>query len=322
MGKWLNKSEEYKLDAWAKTTRSQYASQVKIYIEFCNEAKVKSFPATEKIILAFIAWRARKVQYDTVCGALSAISAAHSIIKKPLSLHTEQIYLTLKGIRRNSKTGTNKKSPISYEMMHKMKGNILAAKNGIQIWAMISLSWQLLLRKSELLALKVMDIKEWVEQKLLTVYIQSSKTDQLKKGINLPVYCTCPSKICAYCVMRVYLYKMKKKSDERQLFKMTYTTYLCTMREQLVRIGKDPGEFGTHSCRRGGAQWYKSQGYTDSEVQKLGRWSLSSKAFTIYLEHTLQTAKRMANSMSKSEFDPKSLDLDLTKRPQAPPVNR
>ena len=306
------------MKAWADSTRGQDANQIGIYQEFFKKGRIKPYPTCEKTILAFIAFRARSVQYTTIAANLSAIAAAHMAIDKTVNLRTDAVYLTSKGVRRSQGCQSQQKAPITYEVLRKMKLPMISEDNGIRTCTVITLAWKLLLRKSELLAVEADDINFVTDKKVVLVTIPKSKTDQDRKGVILPVACTCPSKVCACCAPLFLKSNTKSRFWNKKVFKVSCATYLDKIRCNLKKIGKDPGEFGTHSCRRGGAQFYKSKGFSDEQVKKLGGWSLTSRAFQVYLQHTVEIAQQMANAMKTAQFNPNKSDIDLTHRPRNP----
>ncbi|XP_044158602.1 uncharacterized protein LOC122944427 isoform X1 [Bufo gargarizans] len=121
----------------------------------------------------------------------------------------------------------------------------------------------------------------------LRVRVRCSKTDQLGKGVWLPILPVasgaCPVKLVGeYMSLRVSGGNFFAHADGSPLTKFQFASVL---RKCLAQLGFDPGEFGTHSFRIGAATEAARAGLSESEVMRIGRWR--SACFARYVRPEL-----------------------------------
>ena len=61
--------------------------------------------------------------------------------------------------------------------------------------------------------------------------------------------------------------------DPRTNRQLSYDTMLGLVKTLMSAIGEDPGQFGTHSLRIGGATALFSMGASETLIRTMGRWS-------------------------------------------------
>ena len=97
------------------------------------------------------------------------------------------------------------------------------------------------------------------------------------------------SKICP--VRALYKYMKISPSDTGPLFRFRCGTVMSanffrhTLRSCVLKCHLDPKEYTAHSFRIGGATFAASRNFSNSQIQKLGRWQ--SKAFKKYIRPSL-----------------------------------
>ena len=123
-----------------------------------------------------------------------------------------------------------------------------------------------------------MDIK--IEGNTMKIYIVRSKTDQLRQGDEVVVART-NSATCPVAMLEKYMARTKTAwDDQRFLFRPIqksrkgealtnsgYFSYTCLrdlFKRKLIDLGYQPGEFGLHSLRVGGATAAANAGLPDS----------------------------------------------------------
>ena len=117
--------------------------------------------------------------------------------------------------------------------------------------------------------------------------LPSSKTDPFCKGISLYISAAPGSPTCPVtCLKRLYL--TDPQPPESPLFvghdgaPLLCVDLLRRLREDLTQLGFQPSQFAGHSFWRGGASSAAAAGFSDFELQQLGRWR--SDAYKLYIE--------------------------------------
>ena len=94
----------------------------------------------------------------------------------------------------------------------------------------------------------------------------------------------------------------------------SYDTFLKKLKAWIKRAGKDPEEYGTHSCRRGGTTQLWEYGVEASLVQEAGRWR-SAKSMQTYLDWDTaiqQRVKRVREQIRRAEEQATASHSDRT----------
>lgn len=195
-----NKMDEYSArvsellrSSTAGATRSAYKSQLKLFLAWCDEAGVRSFPADPAVVASYIAALDRKgASVSTVLQAMAAISAAHRA--KGLVAPTESMLVRkiLLGYKREHGTAQRKKDAATVDVIRLMldalsgDGSVKAVRD----MAIISLGFAGAFRRSELSALNVSNMSWNVRNgiELLLVNVARSKTDPEGAGIIKAIF--------------------------------------------------------------------------------------------------------------------------------------
>ncbi|CAE7036982.1 unnamed protein product [Symbiodinium sp. CCMP2592] len=198
--------------------------------------------------------------------------------------HTLQRTLDLckKAVRRNR--GPRNKAPeVELEAVTKAKPTKnWAAKKGRLAFPkesfLFGAVW--ILREDELENLEVSDVR--IEDKLVFVYLATSKTDIEAEGTLRVLQCRCLGKSCRrLCPKRVSLDLVAKASTLHKVkatkggqYLSPLNTGLKASKAQTVKSWKDCFHVKVtgHSARRSGALYYIRSGYALEQVKFLGRW--------------------------------------------------
>lgn len=91
---------------------------------------------------------------------------------------------------------------------------------------------------------------------------------------------------------------------------LTRSTFITTLKTRLASIGLDSTKYSGHSFRRGAATSAAAAGYSDYEIQLLGRWR--SDAYKLYLDvphnRVLHLSARLHVAAARSPlFEPPAL---------------
>lgn len=176
------RAEFKRLDgAYAPATLKSYVTDVRLFVEWCEARELSALPAEVGTVCAFLEDQAEALCPSSVRRRLYAIRKVHRLLRLPDPTWDEDINITLRRVRR-SKLNRPKQAK---GMTRPYLDRCLAAQPdnawGIRNRAMISLGYDLLTRRSELVALRSDDI-EFRNDGTLRAIIRRSKADPFGMG--------------------------------------------------------------------------------------------------------------------------------------------
>lgn len=209
------------------------------------------------------------------------------------------------------KTITNKKEPFTVEIIKKLVSTYGESKNLMILRFLILciIGFAGFFRISELLAIKIQDIID--KKDFMEIYVAKSKTDQLREGHIVYVGSTNTS-TCPVTWLRKYLSITGLKNEPSSFLicrlaktktghnvlgqhGITYETARKTFLDHLQKVTNEPGKFGTHSLRSGGATAAANNNVSDRMIGKHGRWSANTSR-----DGYIKDSKSKRLSVSKS----------------------
>ncbi|KZP17754.1 hypothetical protein FIBSPDRAFT_1046642 [Athelia psychrophila] len=131
-------------------------------------------------------------------------------------------------------------------------------------------------------------VKLAVSRDKKTPTLPASKTDPFRKGVSItvaaaPGICSCP-----VTALKLLFERAPRAAGEIPLFEnldgtvLHRGTFIATIRKALLAAGYDAALYAGHSFRRGAASSAAAAGFSDYEIQLLGRWR--SDAYKLYID--------------------------------------
>ena len=277
----------------AVSTASQYASGQRKYIAFCNRIGAAPCPASELLLLRFVASCAESLSGFTIQNYLSAIRYLHIIngMDSPIK-EFERLRLVVRALKKRSGP-KRQRSPVTLEMLLSIQ-NILvnSSYNDALFWAMLCTGFFGFLRLSEFTVdgkfnsefdLSLSDLSFSADLRSACVRIKSSKTDPFRQGADVFVGVTGNS-LCPVTALLEFI--RRRSSVEGPLFrfrngKAVSRTWFCKRFKLAVASTGIKGDFTSHSLRIGAATQAANVGIPESTIKVLGRWS--SDSFKLYI---------------------------------------
>ncbi|KAG5717591.1 hypothetical protein E4T56_gene5241 [Termitomyces sp. T112] len=117
--------------------------------------------------------------------------------------------------------------------------------------------------------------------------LPASKTDPFRKGVTIIIAAAPGQPTCPVAVLKALFTKLPR-DDNAPLFEqldgkaLSYNFFVKSIREALSLAGFNPGSFVGHSFRRGAASAAAAAGYSNYEIQLLGRWR--SDSYKLYID--------------------------------------
>lgn len=181
----VESAASYAEDSLAHNTRITYASAWRKWTAFCDERGFDPYGPRGQIAI-YLAWLADNgAKVSTVSIALCAVCKAYEARGLPSPREDRAVKLVYQGIRRRVGIAPEQVEAILPHHLRSMvdalpeplgKERLRSLRNR----AMLTVGWASGMRRSEIVALQVADVKEVPEG--LTLTIRRSKTDQEGKG--------------------------------------------------------------------------------------------------------------------------------------------
>lgn len=167
--------------AYAPSTLKSYISDVSIFVDWCKGVGRQPLPATVETVCAFLEDQARGRFPASVWRRLYAIRKVHRLLRLPDPTWDEDINITLRRVRRSRANRPRQAKGLTREMLARCVAVQPNTPWGLRNRAMISLGYDLLTRRSELVALRCSDI-EMRSDGTLRAIIRRSKSDPFGMG--------------------------------------------------------------------------------------------------------------------------------------------
>ena len=216
---------------------------------------------------------------------------------------------TLKAAQARAKQAVSKK-PLSIRHLDAMAMCVKPHFESVRNFFMLLLMTAGMMRESEVVNLRADQV--WVEEfekggSALFVFVWKSKTDTAERGHTVVLAEPENSRLNAVKWFHLYVrIREAARLDSAWLLynattgaKLASTTPNHIIKRLLPEVGvKDPENYGSHSCRRGGATAAAASGVEERLIKRHGNWR--SDAVHLYI------AESLANRLSVSS---KMLDL-------------
>ncbi len=167
--------------AYAPATMRSYYCDVEIFVGWCEEQGVAQLPATVATVCRFLEEQAPERAPSTVQRRLYAIRKAHRLLRLPDPTYDEDINLTFRRIRRAKHTRPKQAKGLTRKYLDRFLEVQPDNPWGLRNRAMLSLGYELLTRRSELVALTTNDL-EILSDGTMRVIIRRSKADPFGQG--------------------------------------------------------------------------------------------------------------------------------------------
>jgi hypothetical protein len=291
--------------AYASGTRKNLKVQWETFLLFCTHFQLQALPASLDTVCLYAQFLVRSfASVDSVKNYVSGVKLLHAYCELEFP-HTGafELRLAFRGLAREHPHVVRQVLPITPAILLQVRQQLdFGCPRDSTIWCLFLFAFFLMLRKSNL----VVTIKSDTENQLrrsdvivghdqLLVNIRWSKTIQFGNRIltlpllAIPGSCLCP--VQSYKRM-IELVPASGESlafvlpSKKGVVPVTYSQLQTTLRKVLLSIGLDPGEYASHSFRRGGATWAFKAKVPPNLIQCHGDWK--SDAYKRYLKFDLQ----------------------------------
>ena len=283
------RSEFQRLEgAYAPSTMRSYYSDVQAFVDWCDRVQCTPFPASVETVCLFLEHEGTEKAASTVRRRLYAIRKVHRLLRLPDPTYDEDINLSLRRVRRAKFARPKQAKGMTKDLLDRFIASEPDSPWGLRNRAMLSLGYELLSRRSELVALRTADI-EGRPDGTLQVTVRRSKADPFGQGRLAFTSRETARRVQDWIDWRgpyievLFCPIYQGKAINREL---STTAVKSLIKDAAKREGFGPttvGEFSGHSMRVGAAQDLLKMGYDTAAIMRAGGWK-SVSVLARYLE--------------------------------------
>lgn len=167
--------------AYAPSTMKSYRVNVEIFVSWCEQRQFIAFPASEDTIAGFLEDQALTCGISTIRQRFYAIRKFHRLLGLEDATNTEEINLVLRRIRRSKASRPKQAKALNRNHRDRFLSAQPDTPWGLRDKAIIALGYDILARRSELVALQTSDVV-FREDGTARITIRRSKSDQFGSG--------------------------------------------------------------------------------------------------------------------------------------------
>ncbi|RBI83328.1 hypothetical protein DRV85_16070 [Rhodosalinus halophilus] len=176
------RAELHRLEgAYAPSTMRGYRADVEAFETWCVATGREPFPASVETVCAFLEAQGRDRAPSTVRRRLYAVRKMHRLLRLPDPTHDEEVNLALRRVRRAKPIRPRQAKGLTRDYLDRFLSAQPETPWGLRNRAMLSLGYELLTRRAELVALRVEDLEPRGDG-TLRVLIRRAKNDPFGQG--------------------------------------------------------------------------------------------------------------------------------------------
>ena len=256
-----------------------YYADMNAFVDWCMEKNIKPFPLTSGGVREYIEAMADDYSYASIRRRLSCLRRINKLLGYEDSTQTEEIYITIRRLKRSKCLEQQQAVGINLDLLIKMINAQPDTLAGIRNKALLSVGYDFLARRSELVALRATDL-EFTKDGALKGMIRKSKTDQYGRGRLV-----CGSERSAK-LLRAWFPKKPKEIEavfcainhgqclDRSICDRNVNEIIKKSVAKVKRCERPSDmEVSGHSLRVGAAQDLLIKGYDLAAIMRAGGWS-------------------------------------------------
>lgn len=263
--------------AYAPSTMRSYYTDVEIFLHWCEGQNLVSLPASVETVCRFLEEQAPDRAPSTVRRRLYAIRKVHRLLRLDDPTHDEEINLTFRRIRRAKRTRPKQAKGMTRPYLDKFLAVQPDNSWGLRNRAMLLLGYELLTRRSELVALTTNDL-EILDDGTMRVIIRRSKADPFGQGRIAFTSQKTANAVQDWLAWRGpdinYLFCpiYRGTAVNRDLSTTTVKRLVKSAAKAAGLETEDIDAFSGHSLRVGAAQDLLCAGYDAAAIMRAGGW--------------------------------------------------
>ena len=271
--------------AYAQSTIDAYYRDFCVFVQWCDDTEIESLPCAAADVAAFLDEQSKIKAAATVRRYAVSIGKIHRLLNFEDPTRSEMVRLALRRAHRSAVAPQRQSLGLTRGDLNAIIAMRHRSLRHLRDAAMISVGFDGLMRRSEIVALRVSDV-EWIARDSARIVVRRGKTDQLAWG--RVVWLTFKS----WQVLREW---MDKRDGSQFLFVPVYGDVVIdrslnpisvqrAIKRCLREIGHDEYHCYTgHALRVGAAQELLKLGRDTVGIMRAGGWK-SASTLARYLE--------------------------------------
>ncbi|MDU8913386.1 tyrosine-type recombinase/integrase [Aestuariicoccus sp. MJ-SS9] len=285
------RSEFQRLEgAYAPSTMRSYRTDVEAFETWSLENGLAvPFPASVETVCRFLEDQGKTKAPSTVRRRLYAIRKVHRLLDLPDPTNAEDINLAFRRVRRAKPVRPKQARGMTADDLKRFLEVQPDSPWGLRNMAMLSLGYELMTRRSELVALRDEDV-EYRADGTLRVLIRRSKADQegwgrfgfssIASADRLRAWQQWKGDTTEWLFCPIY----QEHPIDRSLSDTTVKALIKSAAQKAGFAHDEVRSFSGHSMRVGAAQELLRRGFDTAAIMRAGGWK-SVNVLARYLEH-------------------------------------
>ena len=167
--------------AYAPYTLKSYYADARAFVDWCDERNVEPFPIASETLCTYIEYLQLNSAYSSIRRRISSLRRLNKMLGFQDQTRTEEVYLAIRRLKRAKCLEQRQAVGINHDILVKMIDAQPKTLAGTRNRALLSLGYDFLARRSELVAIQTDDLK-FTPDGALKGMIRKSKTDQYGRG--------------------------------------------------------------------------------------------------------------------------------------------
>ena len=265
--------------AYATNTLKSYYSDVRAFVDWCGERNIEPFPMSSDTLCAYIECLQVNSAYSSIRRRISSLRRLNKILGFEDHTRTEEVYLAIRRLKRAKCLEQRQAVGINHDILIKMIAAQPDTLAGTRNRALLSLGYDFLARRSELVAIRSDDLK-FTPDGALKGMIRKSKTDQYGRG-RLVFGSERSAKLVREWlrlkpaeIQPVFCAINHGRCEDRAICDRTVNDIIKRSVVKVKRCKRPSDlEVSGHSLRVGAAQDLLIRGYDLAAIMRAGGWS-------------------------------------------------
>jgi len=274
----------------AQSTERAYRNDWRDFCAFASLIGRDCHPAEPETVALYVTDLARRGRAPaTIARRLVAIAVYHRAAGHASPTEHGVVRAVARGVRRQLGLAQQQKTALEIDQLRAVIAQIPGDVRGLRDRALLLVGWAAALRRSEIAALGVSDLR--FEPDGLIIALRRSKTDQEAAGEAVAVPFGTQAETCPVHALRSWL---AVAGDDAAVFRridrhgnigsnLTATAIASIIRAHALAAGIS-GDFAGHSLRAGFATTAARAGRSEASIMRHGRWK-SVQVARRYIRH-------------------------------------